>query len=56
LIFPYDGVEAARTIKTNSMTAHIPIIACSAFSKSEERKETLRAGMVGYLQKPIPSA
>jgi CheY-like chemotaxis protein len=50
------ALEAAHTIKNNSMTAHIPIIACSAFSKSEEREEALRAGMVDYLQKPIPSA
>jgi len=36
------------------MTAYIPIIACSAFSKSEEREEALRAGMVDYLQKRMP--
>ena len=49
------GVDTARAIRKNSTTAHIPIIACSAWSGREWREEALRAGMVEYLQKPIPS-
>jgi two-component system, cell cycle response regulator DivK len=46
------GVDAARSIRRNQRSAHIPVIACSAYS-GEEREEALRAGMVDYLQKPF---
>lgn len=49
------GLDAARVIRKNSTTASIPIIACSAWSGKEWREKALRAGMVDYLQKPIPS-
>lgn len=49
------GMDTAKAIRKNSTTAHIPIIACSAWSGREWREEALRAGMVEYLQKPIPS-
>ena len=51
----FTGIDVARLIKANRRSSHIPIIACSAFSKGEERDESLGAGMVDYLQKPIPS-
>jgi response regulator of citrate/malate metabolism len=38
------------------MTAHIPIIGCSAFFGPEWRTEALRCGMVDYLLKPISAA
>lgn len=50
------GVDAARAIKKNPQSAHIPIIACSALSGAEWKEQALRAGMVDYLQKPIPFA
>jgi CheY-like chemotaxis protein len=50
------GINVARSIKRNPPSAHIPIIACSAFSNGEAREESLSAGMVAYLQKPISSA
>jgi two-component system cell cycle response regulator DivK len=49
------GMDTAKAIRKNSTTAHIPIIACSAWSGREWREEALQAGMVEYLQKPIPS-
>ena len=49
------GIDAAKAIKKNSTTARIPIIACSAWSGRDLREEALDAGMVDYLQKPIPS-
>jgi CheY-like chemotaxis protein len=49
------GIDAARAIKKNRVTADIPIIACSAYSRGEKMEEALRAGMVDYLQKPIPT-
>ena len=48
------GPEAARALKQNPQTAHIPIIGCSAHFGSEWREQALRSGMVGYVQKPVP--
>ncbi len=50
------GIDAAQAIRKNPTTAHIPIIACSALSGWEWREKALHAGMVDYLQKPIPFA
>jgi two-component system cell cycle response regulator DivK len=47
-----NGLDAARSIKRNKRSAHIPVIACSAFG-GEERDAALRSGMVDYLQKPF---
>jgi CheY-like chemotaxis protein len=48
------GTEAARALKQNPQTAHIPIVGCSAHFGSEWREQALRSGMVGYVQKPVP--
>jgi CheY-like chemotaxis protein len=37
------GLDAARAIRRNQRTAHIPVIACSAFGENE-REEALRSG------------
>jgi CheY-like chemotaxis protein len=50
------GIDAARAIKKNRVTADIPIIACSAFLRWEKLEEARRAGMVDYLQKPVLAA
>ena len=56
LVLPdINGIDVARCIKRNERSAHIPIIGCSAFSIGEERKDSLAAGMVDYLRKPILS-
>src|SRR2546426_2060341 len=49
------GIDVARSVKRNQRSAHIPIIVCSAFSIGEEREDSLAAGVVDYLQKPISS-
>jgi CheY-like chemotaxis protein len=49
-----DGVDAARALKANPSTAHIPIIAHTAWSAAEWQEAALNAGMVKYLQKPVP--
>ena len=46
------GLDAARAIRRNQRTAHIPVIACSAYGE-KEREEALRSGMVEYLQKTV---
>ena len=48
------GTEAARVLKRNPQTSHIPIVACSAYFGPEWRDQALRCGMVGCLQKPVP--
>ena len=49
------GIDVAQSIKRHQRSAHIPIIACTAFSTTAEREEALRAGIIDYLQKPFPS-
>jgi len=48
------GIEAAKTLKENSSTAHIPIVAHSAWSVESWRERAQKAGMIKYLQKPVP--
>jgi CheY-like chemotaxis protein len=50
------GIETARILKENRVTADIPIVACSAMSGSEWRDIALRTGIADYLQKPISLA
>ena len=47
------GIDAAIAIKKNLMTAHIPIIAHTARSADRWKENALKAGMVGYLEKPV---
>jgi two-component system, cell cycle response regulator DivK len=49
-----DGMDAARALKANPSTAHIPIIAHTAWTTSKSRDAALNAGMVEYLEKPVP--
>lgn len=57
LCLPYmNGIDAARAIKKNPLTTNIPIIACSAYPAEDEREDALRAGIVAYLEKPVPLA
>jgi two-component system cell cycle response regulator DivK len=46
------GIDAARAVKSNPGTAHIPIIAQTGWSSSQWKAAALAAGMVAYLQKP----
>ena len=46
------GIDAAKALKKNLITAHIPIIAHSAWTSSQCKEEVLKAGMVDYLEKP----
>jgi CheY-like chemotaxis protein len=50
-----NGIDVARSIKRNQRSAHIPIIVCSAFSTEGEKEDSLSAGVVDYLRKPISS-
>ena len=47
------GIDAAKAVKANLTTTHIPIIAHTAWSASQWKEEALKVGMVGYLEKPV---
>src|SRR5262245_44439997 len=47
------GIDAARAVKGNPKTAHIPIIAQTGWSSGRWKAAALAAGMVAYLQKPV---
>jgi CheY-like chemotaxis protein len=50
------GIEAGQAIRKNPVTAHIPIIGCSASLAEQNREAAFRAGMDDYLSKPISAA
>jgi two-component system, cell cycle response regulator DivK len=47
------GIDAAKALKENPNTAHIPIIAQTAWSWRQWKGKVLKAGMVDYLEKPV---
>jgi CheY-like chemotaxis protein len=47
------GMDAARAVKGNPSTAHIPIIAQTAWSSRQWKNKVLKIGMVDYLEKPV---
>jgi CheY-like chemotaxis protein len=47
-----NGIEATVKLKQDPKTAHIPVIAHSAWSEGQYRAAALKAGMVEYLPKP----
>lgn len=47
-----NGIEATVKLKQDLKTAHIPVIAYSAWSEEQYRAQALKAGMVEYLPKP----
>ncbi len=48
-----DGVELARKIKTETLTAHIPVILLTAMGSEEKQLEGLNAGVNDYITKPF---
>ena len=47
------GIDAAKAVKENPTTAHIPIVAQTAWSSRRWKGKVLRTGMVDYLEKPV---
>ncbi|MBU2600552.1 MAG: response regulator [Actinobacteria bacterium] len=48
-----DGLTAARLLKGDEKTAHIKIVALTAFAMIGDRERFLEAGCDGYVSKPI---
>lgn len=48
-----DGVELARKIKSEMLTAHIPVILLTAIGSEEKQLEGLKAGANDYITKPF---
>lgn len=48
-----DGVELVRKIKTETLTAHIPVILLTAMGSEEKQLEGLKAGVNDYITKPF---
>ena len=47
------GIDAAKAVKDNPNTAHIPIVAQSAWRSRQWKGKVFRIGMVDYLEKPV---
>ena len=48
-----DGYLVLRTLRLDSATAAIPVVAVTAFSMARDRELVLSAGFNGYISKPI---
>ncbi|MFH1216131.1 MAG: response regulator [Pseudomonadota bacterium] len=48
-----DGLSAAKAIKSDPRTAHIPIIAVTSFAMESDEEKAQTAGCTGYISKPI---
>ena len=48
-----DGVQLAKKIKTETLTAHIPVILLTAMGSEEKQLEGLKAGVNDYITKPF---
>ena len=51
-----DGWQAARHLKSEPVTRHIPIIALTAHAMSSDRQRALEAGCDDYDTKPVEMA
>ena len=49
-----DGWEATRRLKSNSRTAHIPVVALTAHDGSGELQRATSAGCDWFVPKPCP--
>jgi CheY-like chemotaxis protein len=47
------GVDAAKVLKGNLSTAHIPIVAHTAWTVGQWKDAAFEVGMVEYLEKPV---
>jgi two-component system, cell cycle response regulator DivK len=48
-----DGWTAAKELKTDPATSHIPLLALTAHTLPGDRKRAMESGFDGYISKPI---
>lgn len=48
-----NGYSATQRLKSNPLTAHIPVVALTAHAMPEERRQAQQVGFDGYITKPI---
>src|SRR5205085_7751944 len=48
-----DGIELARKVKGETITAHIPMILLTAMGSEEKQLEGLKVGVNDYITKPF---
>ena len=48
-----DGVEALGRLRTDPVTADIPVVALTAFAMKDDRDRLLAVGFDAYLEKPL---
>jgi two-component system, cell cycle response regulator DivK len=48
-----DGLQALAHLRADPRTAHIRVVAVTAFAMKQDRERCLEAGFDGYLEKPI---
>ena len=48
-----DGVEALGRLRTDPLTADIPVVALTAFAMKDDRDVLLAVGFDAYLEKPL---
>jgi two-component system cell cycle response regulator DivK len=48
-----NGVEMFQQLKSNPKTAHIPVIAITAYAMDDDREKYLNLGFDGYMAKPF---
>ena len=48
------GIRAAKAIRGNPSTSHLPIIAYSAWCTPSWKQEAANVGIAAYLVKPVP--
>ena len=47
------GFEVARRLKSDEATRSIPVIALTAFARTEHQRQALASGCDGYISKPV---
>ncbi len=48
-----DGWQTLVLLRSNAKTAHIPVVAITAYHNAEVAEDAMRMGFDGYFQKPL---
>jgi CheY-like chemotaxis protein len=48
-----DGLTATKVLKSNPVTAHVPVVALTAHAMKDDESKAKEAGCDAYLLKPI---